>query len=57
MRIRCSNPNCESHMEEQYAFCVNVIFDGDRAPVEKPKEIPAEYFECVHCGSRAEDDT
>ena len=53
--LRCSNLQCESHKEEQYAFSANVVFDEDRNPTENIKKIPPEYFECVYCGDRAEE--
>ena len=57
MVMRCSNTECESHDEERHAFSVNIVFDDDRKPIENPQKIPPEYFECVYCGSRAEDVT
>ena len=53
--LRCSNLQCDSHEEGQYALSANVVFDEDRNPTENIKKIPPEYFECVYYGDRAEE--
>lgn len=54
--MRCSNPECESHTGTTPVFiCRNILCDADRDLVEDIKKIEAHYFECAHCGYKAEE--
>ena len=55
MTLKCKNPECESHENDQYQFNANVVFDRDRALAENIRKVEAHYFECCFCGEEAED--
>lgn len=54
MKIRCSNPECESREGQDPLFNVRVEVDGDFNAAESIKKIDAEHFECCFCHSEAE---
>jgi hypothetical protein len=54
--MRCSNPECESHTGTTPMFiCRNLLCDADKDLLEDIKKIEADYFECAHCGYKAEE--
>jgi len=55
MKIKCSNPECDG--KDSPSFNVTIVVDEDKEVAENIKKIDAEYFECCHCGSDAEDVT
>ena len=57
-QLKCSNPECCSNTTEpeNRHFNVNITVDEGRYPSERISKIPAEQFECVHCGAEAVDE-
>ncbi len=55
MRIKCSDPECESH-ESNGMFEINVTVDIDREIAENLNKISPAYFSCTYCGAKAIDD-
>jgi hypothetical protein len=53
MKLRCSNPDCDSHKREQYLFHAVIAFDEDRELAENPRKIEPDGFTCCECGQPA----
>lgn len=56
--LTCSNPECCSNTtepEDRY-FNVTITVDASRYLSERISKIPAEQFECIHCGAEAVDE-
>ncbi len=60
MRLRCSNPECESRIDPdgvQPLFTINVTVDSDRDLAESlnRRSVDAECFTCCYCHDVAEE--
>ena len=55
MTLRCSNPECDSHEDDQHLFTLNVTVDADRCLAESLQRVEPQYFTCCFCGDKAED--
>lgn len=58
LKLRCSNPECESHTNNQHLFNIkSLAVDEDRQPAEELVGIDAENFNCAFCGAEAQTTT